>query len=242
MRWWRSPTVEDRRPHWLTAGPYAHRGLHGPGRPENSLAAFRAAIAAGEGIELDVQACRGGRAIVFHDARLDRLCGLPRRIADLTADALSACRLEGSDETIPTLDDALALVAGRVPLLVEIKTGGLGWAPLCRSVAHSLSGYHGPAAIMSFSAPAIRWFRNNAPQLTRGLVISEEKRKSAALQHLAFRAARPDFLAYDVRSLPSDLASRARTRGMPILAWTVRDAQACETARLHADQIIHELR
>lgn len=243
MLWWRSPTADRRPPPaWLTAGPYAHRGMHGAGRPENSLAAFRAAIEAGEGIELDVQACRGGRAVVFHDASLDRLCGQVGRIATFTPEQLAEFRLLGGSERISTLDEALAIIAGRVPLLIEIKARGLSYGALCRSVASCLTDYRGPAAVMSFSAAAMFWFRRHAAHIPRGLIMTEQERKNPVLQHLAFRAVRPDFLAYDVRNLPSRFARRARASGTPILSWTVRDAEGQDRARLHADQIIHELR
>jgi glycerophosphoryl diester phosphodiesterase len=243
MQSWRSPTPDRRPPPaWLTAGPYAHRGLHGPGIPENSLAAFRAAIAAGQGIELDVQACSGGHGVVFHDESLERLCGQAGRLATLTPGQLAGFRLLESDETISTLDDVLALIAGQVPVLIEIKSSSWSHGALCRSVASALTDYHGPAAVMSFSPAAIFWFRCHAAHLPRGLVMTEHQRKSPVLQHLAFRAVRPDFLAYDIRSLPSRFARRARASGIPILSWTIRDTEARDRARRHADQIIHELR
>src|SRR5581483_8978077 len=102
----------------LGARPFAHRGLHGPVRPENSRAAFEAAIAAGSGMELDVQASRDGAAMVFHDYDLDRLTGTKGKTADLPADSLAALRLSDMSETIPRLADVLALIGGRSPLLI----------------------------------------------------------------------------------------------------------------------------
>jgi glycerophosphoryl diester phosphodiesterase len=242
MRWSLSKPIRPRRPDWLTARPFAHRGLHSAGIPENSRAAFEAAIAAGNGIELDVQPCRGGAAVVFHDQQLDRLCEVPGRIDRLSLADVSAIRLAGSEETIPTFKEVLALIHGRTPLLVEIKTPGRRWGPLCRSVADSLAGYAGPVAVMSFRTAAIAWFARNAPHILRGLVMSDEgSRKRPLLRGLALRAAAPDFLAYDIRSLPSTFAGRARDDGLAILSWTVRSLADLQKARLHADQIIHEL-
>lgn len=243
MRWSRSrPDPPPRRPDWLTARPYAHRGLHGPGMPENSLAAFEAAIAAGLGIELDVRACRSGAAIVFHDEGLGRLTGEKGPLRRRDAGELAAIRLNGSEERIPSLADALALIAGRTPLLIEIKARRIGWRALCRSVARQLDGYSGPAAVMSLQPAALGWFADHAPHLLRGLVASAEgRRKFLPLKELALRAARPDFLAYDLRSLPSRFTERARARGLAVLCWTVRsDADRIDALR-HCDQIIHEL-
>src|SRR5687768_7949086 len=102
MLWLLSKPIRPRRPDWLTARPFAHRGLHSAGIPENSRAAFEAAIVAGDGIELDVQPCRGGAAIVFHDARLDRLCDARGRIDRLSPAEAAATRLKESEETIPS--------------------------------------------------------------------------------------------------------------------------------------------
>src|SRR3954454_12409043 len=119
----------------LIARPFAHRGLHGGGRIENSRAAFAAAIAAGSGIELDVQASADGEAMVFHDADLARLADARGALAAWSAAELGRFRLNGSDETIPTLSEILALIAGRAPLLIEVKSPRRGVDALCRSVA-----------------------------------------------------------------------------------------------------------
>ncbi|MDB5699661.1 MAG: glycerophosphoryl diester phosphodiesterase, partial [Alphaproteobacteria bacterium] len=228
-------------PDWLAARAFAHRGLHGPDRPENSRAAFAAANAGGFGIELDVQASLGGSAFVFHDDELDRLAEGHGPIADLRPDELAAITLKRSDETIPALSDVLALIAGRAPVLIEIKSGRDASGALCRSVRAALDEYRGPAAIMSFHPAAVRWFARRAPHIIRGLVISEEGKKRRLTRSLALRYARPDFLAYDIRSLPSSFAARQRARGLTVVSWTVRTPREAETAALHADQIIHEM-
>lgn len=243
MLWSQSnPDRAPRRPEWLTARPYAHRGLHGAGVPENSRAAFEAAIAAGFGIELDVRPCAGNGAMVFHDARLERLSEGKGALRRLPAAWAAAVRLKGSDETIPSFEDALALIAGRAPLLVEIKAPRLGWRSLCRSLEAGLRAYPGPVAVMSFDAATIGWFARNAPHVPRGLVMSEQGRRKIALPRgLALCIADPDFLAYDVRSLPSAFAADACRRGLALLVWTVRSEADRQKALRLGDQIIHEL-
>jgi glycerophosphoryl diester phosphodiesterase len=224
--------------------PFAHRGLHGPGRPENGMAAFRAAIDAGHGIELDVRASRDSRAIVFHDAELDRLTEEQGEVAARTAAELGRIALKGgAGETIPDLPAVLALIAGRVPLLIEVKAPDTRVAPLCLAVFRALDGYLGPVGVMSFNPEVARWFARHAPRVTRGLVVTEagRRRRGRLKRRLALWRARPDFLAYDVRDLPSGFAGRARNRGLPIFTWTCRTPEDEARARLHADQIIHEL-
>ena len=243
MLWSRSvPTEPPRRPAWLTAAPFAHRGLHGRGVPENSRAAFRAAIDAGQGIELDVRACRDG-AVVFHDARLERLCRADGPVSRRTFAELGAIRLRASEERIAPLGEILALVGGRVPVLIEIKPPLWGGRRLCRAVAACLAGYDEPAAVMSFSRRTVFWFARHAPGVVRGLVADGRgQRKMLAPPQLVLRLLTPDFLAHDVRSLPSRLSEAARARGLAVLAWTVRSEEEGARAARHADQIIHELR
>lgn len=227
----------------LIARPFAHRGLHGGGRLENSRAAFTAAIDRGFGIELDVQASRDGEAMVFHDYELDRLTTETGRLAARAATELGRVPLRAADETIPTLPEILGLIGGRAPLLIEAKAPDRDVAPLCRAIASALKGYGGPVAVMSFNPEVGRWFSDHAPSVLRGLVVTEERKKGlrgALERFFALRRARPHLLAYDLRDLPSPFAARAR-RSMPVLTWTVRTPGDRERAGRHADQIIHEL-
>jgi len=226
----------------LIARPFAHRGLHGPGRPENGRAAFEAAIAAGHGIELDVQASADGEAIVLHDYALERLTEGFGAVRSLSAAELKRVGLKGSDETIPTLAEILALVGGRAPLLIEVKSPDRRVAALSRAVHRALAGYAGPVAVMSFNPEIAHWFAVHAPGRLRGLVISEAGRKwrGIATRRFALWRARPDFLAYDVRDLPSRFAERARAKGLKVLTWTCRSEADRARAAEHADQIIYE--
>ncbi len=238
-----APAPDPRRVAFIAGQRFAHRGLHGGGAIENSRAAFRAAIALGHGIECDVQAAQGGEAFVFHDDRLDRLTGKSGPVDERSATTLDLIHLTGTDEPLSRLTEMLTLVAGRVPILIEIKAKSGRIGPLCLSVRRALEGYRGPAAIMSFNPEVPRWFAHHAPRIARGLVVSEQDKpplRGRIERRLSLWRARPDFLAYDVRDLPSPFAAAARARGVPVLTWTVRDAAAEATAREHADAPIYE--
>lgn len=239
-----APSPAERRVAFLRDRRFAHRGLHGSGRVENSRAAFRAAIERGDGIECDVQMSVDGTAFVFHDATLDRLTGEHGMLATLPAGSIGRVLLKGTDETIPSLEEMLALVGGRVPLLIEIKAPEALVGRLCLAVRRALEGYRGPVAVMSFNPQVGRWFSDHAPRITRGLVITEEGKqglRGRSERHLALWRARPDFLAYDVRDLPSRFATAQRERGVPVLTWTVRGAAAEAVASDHADAPIYEI-
>lgn len=218
----------------LAAHAYAHRGLHGDGAPENTLAAFRAAMAAGLGIECDIRKSSDGRAVVFHDAELERLTGRAGAMGARSVGDLTAITLTGSEETIPTLRDALELVAGKVPLLLEVKSDDRRPVDaICRAVRRDLDGYPGLAAVMSFDPRVPRWFAEHEPDVLRGLVVSEQDSRTlmaAIKRKLSVAHARPDFLALDVRDLPSSLARKQAAKGRALFSWTVRSAAQLETA------------
>lgn len=241
---WLSPAPDPARIAWLSGCDYAHRGLHGGDVPENSLSAFAAAIAQGLGIECDVQRTADDCAVVFHDWDLDRLTREKGPVRGRTAAHLSQIALgEGSDR-IPTLRDLLGMVHGRMPLLIEIKTRpGRRIGPFCLAVRRDLEGYAGPVAVMSFDPRVTAWFRERAPRIVRGLVVTEEGARtltSSIRRHRALWQARPDFLAYDVRDLPSRFAAAQRRRGLPLLTWTVRTAALRQRAEECADAAIVE--
>lgn len=243
---WAAPPPKPDRVAWLREWDYAHRGLHGAGVPENSLAAARAAASAGFGIECDVQKTRDGAAMVFHDFELDRLTAESGEVRDRTAAELAAIPLSGSalGETIPSLRDLLMTVAGQVPLVIEIKSKkDRSPAPLCLAVLRALEGYPRLIAIMSFDPRVSRWFVVHAPHIVRGLVMTEDDTpgwSGAFRRHAALWHARPDFIAYDVRNLPSRFATAQRERGFPLLTWTVRSAELRQRALAHADAPIAE--
>ncbi|PKB14260.1 glycerophosphoryl diester phosphodiesterase [Novosphingobium kunmingense] len=243
---WRAPPPAPARVGWLAGVTYAHRGLHGAGVPENSPSAFAAAIARGMGIECDVQRSYEGQAVVFHDATLDRLTAESGPVAARSSAELGQIVLSGGTDTIPTLRKVLDQVAGQVPLLIEIKSKGntrSRVAALCLAVRRVIEGYGGAHAIMSFDPRVVRWFADRSPHTVRGLVVTEENDKALPgmiRRRLALWYARPDFLAYDVRDLPSRFAAAQKARGLPLLTWTVRDADLAERAATCADAAIAE--
>ncbi|UZW54634.1 glycerophosphodiester phosphodiesterase [Sphingobium sp. JS3065] len=228
---------------FLTERPFAHRGLHGGRVSENGMAAFTAAIAGGFGIECDVRLSRDGVAIVFHDASLERMTGESGAVADHDAAAIDRLMLPDGGG-VPRLRALLDLCGTDIPLLVEIKVDGRHVAPICAAVADDLARRPKTlAAVMSFNPVAMRWFRRHRPMVACGLVVTGQDRRGwrgAMGRALALWAAKPDFIACDIRDLPSPLSIRARRRGMPVLTWTVRGEEERARAALHADQIIFE--
>ncbi|AZI36480.1 glycerophosphoryl diester phosphodiesterase family protein [Caenibius tardaugens NBRC 16725] len=241
---WRAPAPPAGKVAWLKGQVYAHRGLHGHGVAENSPAAFAGAIARGLGIECDVQRSGDGQAVVFHDWELDRLTGDTGAVGDLSAAQLGKIVLTGGDDTIPTLGATLAQVRGQVPILIEVKSRrDRRIHALCLAVRRVLEGYRGHHAVMSFDPRVSRWFARHSPQTVRGLVVTEEGARTlsgSARRHLALWHARPDFLAYDIRDLPSAFPEAQRQRGLPVLTWTVRSAELAERAAVYADAAIAE--
>ncbi|GLV28870.1 phosphodiesterase [Sphingobium sp. TomTYG75] len=229
---------------FLTARPFAHRGLHGAGISENGMAAFRAAIAQGYGIECDVRLSGDGVAMVFHDAALLRMTGAEGLLSDHRADHLEQMRLADGGG-IPRLETLLQACGQTVPLLIELKVNGRHVAPLCAAVARDLAKHpHALAAVMSFNPVAMRWFARHMPQAARGLVVTEQGDtgwRGVARRGLALWVTRPDFIACDVRDFPSRFAARARERGLVVLTWTVRTEAEHAAAAAHADQIIFEV-
>jgi glycerophosphoryl diester phosphodiesterase len=227
----------------------AHRGLWSPGGPpENSLAAFQAACAAGYGIELDVQLSADGEAMVFHDDKLTRMTGAEGRICDRSAADLAELRLAGSEERIPTLLEALAVVGRRALVHVELKTPYGKVGPLEQRVHEILIDHTGPACVIGFNPYSHAWFAERFPGMMRGLdsysydrapQMSEDQRRSFAdLEHVSI--ARPHFLALGLDMLPSPKAAKLRAEGMPVVAWTVREPAQWEAIRDGCDNLIFE--
>jgi glycerophosphoryl diester phosphodiesterase len=243
-----------RAPDWLTARPFAHRGLHdaAAGVIENTTSAFRAALAGGYAIECDVQLSRDGEAVVHHDERLGRLTEGDAALETLTAAELAQVRFRGTGDRIGTLGELLALVGGHAGILVEIKSRFDGDLRLTRRVVEVLAGYRGPVAAMSFDPGVVETLRAEVPALTRGIVAERRydhaewaglgptrKRSMGLLLHAP--RTRPDFVAWWVKDLPSPAPLIARMLcGLPLLTWTVRTEADRATASRWADQIIFE--
>lgn len=237
-----SGDMRRNRLRWLTARPIAHRGFHNArrGRPENTLAAFDAAVEAHYAIECDLHISADGVPIVFHDDDLQRLTGVPGEVRDLTAAELGDLRVLGTGEWIPTLDELLTLAAGRVPLVLELKhlpgrDAGLAW-----EVAERLKAYDGPAAIMSFEPALIAEVKAADPTLPRGLTAHGDWR--TAVRHFKeMLNLGVDFISYSIDDLPTPMPVIARRLfGIPLICWTVRTPKQALKAQKWTDQITFE--
>ena len=243
-------------PKTLLRRAIAHRGLHNikRGAPENSLPAFEAAISAGYGIELDIQLSRDGEAMVFHDYDLARLVGRMGAVRDIFSWDLISMELKGGQGArIPTLTEVLSIVAGRVPLLIEIKPQDLAMSAnvgrLEAATAKALTGYQGELAVMSFSPHSIAEMARVAKGIPRGLTTSGFRRLSwplprrlrAQLREIVdFDKVGASFISHDVRDLARPRVQELRAQGTPALCWTVRSLEAEIKARKYADNITFE--
>ncbi|HEY3640936.1 MAG TPA: glycerophosphodiester phosphodiesterase family protein [Xanthobacteraceae bacterium] len=236
---------------WLIARPVAHRGLHdaGAGVIENTPAAFAAAVAANYAIECDLQISADGEAMVHHDDALGRLTDGRGRLDEMTSAELRRVAFKATTDRMISAGELCDLVAGRVTLVIELKSGRAGDQRLASRAAAVLTAYAGPAAVMSFDPAQIRSLRTIAPRLTRGLVAEgwsgHAERKQVFKRALAYGRdvlrAHPQFIAYSLKDLPAALPLAARHLcGMPLLTWTVRSAQERQRAARWADQMIFE--
>ncbi len=238
---------------WLTQRPVAHRGLHdaASGIVENSASAVDAAIAAGFAIEVDIQLTRDGEAVVFHDFMLERLTFGKGLVADLPAAALVALPFKGTRDAMMTLDGLLARVAGRVPLLIEIKSAFTDDTRLAVRAAQQVARYDGPVALMSFDPAMVAAVARTAPGVVGGMVAERHYTPTewpglsafarVSLCHLLhWPSSRFQFVAYRVADLPAPATRFVRAIGMPVLTWTVRTPADRDQAARHADQMIFE--
>ena len=236
--------------------PLAHRALHdrAAGRPENSRAAIRAAVAAGYGIEIDLQLSADGMAMVFHDETLNRLTAEQGLLKDRSAADLALIPLRGGDEGIPSLPEILDLVAGQVPLLIEVKNqmlvpgGRIG--PLEEATARALHGYQGPVALMSFNPDSVAHLADLCPDLPRGLT-------TGSFDPVDYAPLAPDvcarladildydrvgacFISHEAQDLHRPRVAALKAHGAHILCWTIKSPEAEAKARQIAENITFE--
>lgn len=227
---------------WLTARPIAHRGLHDSNKKvwENTLPAFSAAIAGNYAIECDVHLTKDGQAIVFHDDVLDRLAGREGRICDLTLAEAQQLTISTTQDHAPSLRQMLDLIAGRVPVVIELKGIEGQDEGLVAAVAKELKDYQGKVAIMSFDHHLVRLFRSDAPGVVAGLT-AEGTRPVDMEAHFAMLAHDMDFVSYNFHHLPNPFISFFReVLKRPVITWTVRNQQEKAVSDLHAEQITFE--
>jgi glycerophosphoryl diester phosphodiesterase len=240
-------------PAWLTARPIAHRGYHdlAARRLENTLPAAESAIARNFSIECDLQRTADDRVVVFHDDTLDRLTNLSGLVERKTLAELRSARFRDSDATIPTLEELLDLVDGRVGLVIELKSSFAGDRRLEAATATLLAEYAGPAVVMSFDPASMTAMRRLAPALPRGMLgdrfraedwptLTAFQRWTCATFAMA-PAVLPSFVSYDVHALPASIPLALRHFfGIPLITWTVRTADDRAVAKAWADQITFE--
>jgi glycerophosphoryl diester phosphodiesterase len=243
-----------RAPDWLTARPVAHRGLHDRARGiiENMPGAAQAAVSGNFAIECDIQLTADGEAMVHHDDALGRLTEGSGALLGKSAAELKAVKFNDTSERMMSLGDLCALVNGRVPLVIEVKSHFDGDRKLVKRMAEVLSSYDGPAVGMSFDPDQVEALRDLIPSRPRGIVAEHhyteadwpeaspaQRRGMTHLRH--FFHTRPDFVAYWVDELPSAAPWIARNVfGCPLLAWTVRTPEQRKRAARYADQMIFE--
>jgi glycerophosphoryl diester phosphodiesterase len=226
---------------WIRGRPIAHRGYHdlNKARWENTLSAFAAAVERNYAIECDVQLSRDGVPVIFHDGELKRLTQTDGYLRQRTAGELNALSIGGTADRVPTLSEMLSLVAGRVPLVIELK-GTPGYdAGLVAKVAEQLRGYGGKAAIMSFDHWLVRDFPRAAPGIPAGLTAwgDQPHQFEAHFAMLGYIS----FVSYDVTALPNAFTRFVREKlSMPVISWTIRDKPGVERSLAHADQMTFE--
>lgn len=248
--------MEPRLPLGFFARPIAHRALHdvSDGRPENSLAAVRAAVAAGYGIEIDLQGSVDGVAMVFHDYDLGRLTGVSGPVAQRSMSDLGCLPLLGGDEGVPTLSDVLEIVAGQVPLLVEFKDQDGAMGPnvggLEAAAAGVLRGYAGPLAVMSFNPHSVAALSELLPDVPRGLttcayaaqdwptIPSDRRVELAEIRELERVGA--SFISHEAADLDAPRVAEIAAAGLDILCWTIRSPEAETEARRIAANVTFE--
>lgn len=219
---------------------YAHRGLHSNGIPENSMAAFRAALDRGYGIELDLHLLKDGNLAVIHDSSLKRTTGAEGRIEDLNTEDLKNYHLEGTEETIPIFRDLLELYAGKAPLIVELKPVDGNHARLAETACRMLEDYPGAYCIESFDPRCVLWLKKNRPQIIRGQLAENFYRSDSSLSSpikfiltysLSHFFTMPDFTAYkfaDRRNLSTWICRRLY--GVQGVSWTLRTKEEYDIA------------
>ena len=230
---------------WLVETPIAHRGLHSKGVPENSLAAFAKAIEKGYAIEFDVHMLADGTLVAFHDESLARMTGNDGYIKYLNKSDLKSLTLKGSKETIPTLEDILKLVDGKVPLLIEIKNQ-YKVGKIEQTVIDALKNYKGEYAVQSFNPYSLAYFKKHAPQILRGQLSGSFKGEKLSFfkklvlkkMKLNKRVSEPHFINYEASALPNKYVKKYKD--LPLLAWVVRSKEEYLKVVKFCDNIVFE--
>ena len=230
---------------WITNEPIAHRGIFDNETvAENSLPAYKACIERGCPIEIDVRVTKDKKVVVFHDDKLCRMTDIDGYVSHLTYEEIRHAKLLKTNDTIPTLQEVLALVNGSVPLLIEIKNiGGVSYE---KELYEILKDYKGEYAIQSFSPLILEWFKLNAPSVKRGQLASFFKGEKGlnpiakySLKRLKLnKRSDPDFISYKLEDLPNKYVKKAN---LPVIAWTITSNEEIARAKEVADNYIFQM-
>ncbi|MDO4962507.1 MAG: glycerophosphodiester phosphodiesterase family protein [bacterium] len=232
---------------FLTSSVIAHRGMHNINKNilENSIEAFRLAIKNNFIIELDLHIIKDGSVVVFHDDNLKRLTGVDKKIKDLNYDELSRLKLINTEDYIPLFKDVLKVIDGKVPIIIELKSDSKSYL-LEKEVLRLLENYKGIFAIQSFNPFSIYYIRKKSPNVIIGQLSSDFrnkkmlKLKKIILKNMLFNyLVKPDFISYDIRSLPSKRIKKL-SRTKLILGWTVKNNKDYIKAKKYCDNFICE--
>ena len=231
---------------WIVKSPIAHRGLFDELNPENSLSAFKNAVKNNIPIEFDVVSTSDGVPVVFHDSKLARMTGQDGFISNCTYDEIKDLYLLKTKETIPTLKQALELIAGKVPVLIEIKNfGNVG--PLEKEIWKTLQGYRGEYAIASYNPYTLEWFKNNEPKIKRCQVASFFKNKEITgirrfyLKRMSFnkKISEPHFILYASEDMPNKYTKKYFGK-IPVLTFTIRNKDSEALIKEYSDNYLFD--
>lgn len=234
---------------WIKENFIAHRGLHSKDQktPENTLAAIRLAIDKGYGIECDINVLKDGTVVVFHDNNLKRLTGRDEYLKDVNYDDIKDTTILDTQERIPTLKEALEIVNGQVPLLIELKPLGDN-ALLCEQFMKTIKDYKGIYAIHSFNPYVIYWFKKNHPSIIRGQITeffkddqNMKKITKYLMKTMFFNIfTKPDFINYGIKDLPNKYCDKIYKKGMCVISYASRSQEEFDMVRHHYDNSVFE--
>lgn len=248
--------------HWLRTVPIAHRGLHNTQLPENSIPSFIAAMDNGYAIEIDIHLCADGHIVVFHDADTLRMTGEEGAVSKLTLAEIKKMRLlsprlgqaeklsgqqSKSDFEIPALAEVFDIINGQVPLLIELKNHNKKVGALEERLCKLLDGYTGEVAVQSFNPYSLEYIRRIRPHILRGQLSQNFKaekmpfyKKFILGRFLLNRKSKPDFISYRIEDFPNKKVSAFKTKGLPVLAWTIMTSQDLLKAKNYCDNVVFE--
>ncbi len=239
------PARLKHRPAFMKAD-FAHRGLHGSDVPENSMQAFRLAKQNGYGIEFDVRLTSDKVAVIMHDDSLERVCGVKKKVSEITSEQLSEVKLP-SGENVPTFAEMLSFIDGKVPLLIELKNTGANYSNLCQSVFEVLDGYKGDYLVESFDPRVLMWIKKHRKKVIRGqLAVYNPAAKpfvlGAVLRKLWMNfLSRPHFIAYQSKYIGKVIESKIiLKKGVPYFAWTVKTKEEYDSLKAKGISVIFE--